>query len=58
LPTNAREKFGDLSDVGKLAFAGKKKLPEEVDAQREQQRQLQNVSAGYERLVSSAGNIT
>jgi hypothetical protein len=38
--TKAREEFGDFSDVGKLAFTRRKKLPEEVDAQGEQQRRL------------------
>ena len=42
-----------FSDVGKFAFAGKKKLPEEVDAQREQQRRLQKVSGGYEGCVAT-----
>ena len=56
--TKAREEFGDFSDVGKLAFAGQKKLPEEIEAQHEQERRLQKISTGYEQFVSRADYIT
>src|SRR5258708_25311966 len=49
--------FGDFSDIGKLSFAGKKKLQEEGETQCEQQRRPQKISAGYEQFVSSADYI-